>query len=213
MDISYLVVEGNIGAGKTSLSKMISKDFGARLLLEGFEDNPFLPKFYKEQSKYAFSLEMSFLADRYTQLSKYTREYELFSSFLVSDYYFIKSLIFAQNTLGPDEYNLYKRFFNIVYERIPKPDLYVYLHLQPENLLKNIRKRGRDYEKDITMEYLYQIESGYFNYFKQQLDFPILLIDINKLDFVGRDSDYRKIIGTIFDDQYRPGITRVILNE
>ncbi|WP_163716561.1 deoxynucleoside kinase [Mangrovibacterium lignilyticum] len=213
MDINYLVVEGNIGAGKTSLTKMIAKEFGARMLLEGFEDNPFLPKFYQEQDKYAFPLEMSFLADRYNQLNKHIREFELFSSFVISDYYFVKSLIFAQNTLSKDEYKLYHRFFNIIYDRIPKPDLFVYLHVLPENLLKNIRKRGRDYEQGISMKYLSQIEKGYFSFFKQQPDFPIVLIDTNQADFVRHDKDYRKILGIIFDNDHRPGINRFILSE
>lgn len=211
MNISYLVIEGNIGSGKTSLTRKIAADYGARMLLEGFEDNPFLPKFYNEQEKYAFPLEMSFLADRYNQLGKHILEFELFSSFVVSDYYFFKSLIFAQNTLSADEYNLYQRFFNIVYEKVPRPDLYVYLHQNTDNLLKNIRKRGRDYEQNISSEYLSQIENGYFSYFRQNPDFPILLIDTNEVDFVANDSDYRKILGIIFDKKYGPGITREIL--
>ena len=213
MNINYLVIEGNIGSGKTTLTKMISKKFGARMLLEGFEDNPFLPKFYEEQDKYAFPLEMSFLADRYNQLNKHIREFELFSSFLVSDYYFVKSLIFAQNTLREDEYLLYQRFFNIIYDRIPKPDLYVFLHQTPENLIKNIRKRGRDYEQNISVEYLSQIEKGYFAYFKQNPNFPILLIDTNNTDFVNSSGDFEKILGTIFEGRYTPGINRIILSE
>ena len=213
MDIKYLVVEGNIGSGKTSLTRMITREFEARMLLEGFENNPFLPKFYQEQDKYAFPLEMSFLADRYNQLSKNIREFELFSSFVVSDYYFVKSLIFAQNTLNEDEYKLYHRFFNIIYDKIPKPDLYVYLHVSTENLLKNIKKRGREYEQDISMEYLSQIERAYFAYFRQEPDFPILLIDINQVDFVANREDYRKLIGIIFDRTYLPGINRVILGK
>lgn len=211
MNIRYLVIEGNIGSGKTSLTRKIAADYGARMLLEGFEDNPFLPKFYNEPEKYAFPLEMSFLADRYNQLGKHILEFELFSSFVVSDYYFFKSLIFAQNTLSADEYNLYQRFFNIVYEKVPRPDLYVYLHQNTDNLLKNIRKRGRDYEQNISSEYLSQIENGYFSYFRQNPDFPILLIDTNEVDFVANDSDYRKILGIIFDKKYGPGITREIL--
>ncbi|PTN08380.1 deoxynucleoside kinase [Mangrovibacterium marinum] len=213
MDINYLVIEGNIGSGKTSLTKLIASDYGARVLLEGFEDNPFLPKFYQQQDKYAFPLEMSFLADRYNQLSRNIRDFELFSSFWVSDYYFAKSLIFAQTTLNNDEYNLYHRFFQIIYDKLPKPDLYVYLHLSPENLLKNIRKRGRNYEQSIKLEYLSQIENGYFSYLRQQHDFPILLIDTNKVDFVGNEQDYKKIRGIIFDKKHAPGINRVILNE
>jgi len=190
---------------------MIAEKLGARMLLEGFEDNPFLPKFYKEPDKYAFPLEMSFLADRYNQLGKHIPEMELFSSFVVSDYYFTKSLIFAQNTLSADEYRLYQRFFQIVYDKIPKPDLYVYLHQNTDNLIRNIRKRGRDYEQEIDSSYLSQIEKGYFSYFKLLPDFPILLIDMNLLDFVKNELDFQKILGIIFDKQYRSGINRVTM--
>lgn len=212
MKINYLVIEGNIGSGKTSLANKIAEDFGARTILEGFDDNPFLPRFYQDQDKYAFPLEMSFLADRYNQLSKNIPEFDLFSSFLVSDYYFMKSLIFAQNTLSDDEYQLYNRFFKIIYDKIPKPDLYVYLHLNVENLLRNIRKRGRVYEQNIDAEYLNKISAGYFSFFRQQLDFPVLLIDTNNIDFVDHPDDYKRLIGTIFDKGYRPGINRVLLD-
>ena len=167
MKINYLVIEGNIGSGKTTLVNRIAKDFGARKLLEGFEDNPFLPKFYEDREKFAFPLEMSFLADRYNQLKNNIREFELFSSFLVSDYYFMKSLIFAQNTLSRDEYLLYERFFTIIYDKLPKPDLYVYLHADVDKLLQNIKKRGRDYERNIDPDYLEKIRAGYFSFFKK----------------------------------------------
>ncbi len=190
---------------------MIARDYGARAIYEGFDDNPFLPKFYEDQEKYAFPLEMSFLADRYNQLNKNIREFELFSTFLVSDYYFMKSLIFARNTLNEDEYQLYNRFFKMIYEKIPKPDLYVYLHLDLENLLKNIRKRGREYEQRIAPEYLQKIRDGYFSFFKQQQDFPVLLIDTNNVDFVANPEHYKTLLGIIFDNEYPPGLTRVLM--
>ncbi|MCW0484035.1 deoxynucleoside kinase [Gaoshiqia sediminis] len=212
MKINYLVIEGNIGSGKTTLTNLIARDYGARTLLEGFDDNPFLPKFYKEPEKYAFPLEMSFLADRYNQLSKNIRELELFSSFLVSDYYFMKSLIFAQNTLSAEEYHLYNRFFKIVYDKLPKPDLYVYLHADVEKLLRNIRKRGRNYEKGIDSEYLEKISKGYFSFFRQQQDFPVLVIDTNNIDFVTNTTHYRSLIGIIFDKAWPPGMSRVLID-
>ena len=208
----YLVIEGNIGAGKTTLVRMIARDFGARMLLEGFGDNPFLPKFYEDQEKYAFPLEMSFLADRYMQLSRNVAGPELFTSFLVSDYYFNKSLIFAENTLPADEFRLYRQFFGIVYSKIPKPDLYVYLHVDEEKLLRNIRKRNRPYEQTISREYLAKIRKGYFSFFRHHMEYPILLIDINQIDFVKNSEQYRAIIGHIFDQNYENGVNRVLMS-
>jgi deoxyadenosine/deoxycytidine kinase len=210
MEMNYLVIEGNIGAGKTSLAQMIAEKFQAKLVLEQFADNPFLPKFYENQEQYSFPLEMAFLAERYNQLNRELSHYDLFSTFTVSDYYFMKSLIFAQNTLQSDEYNLYRQFFNIIYEKMPKPDLYVYLHKEPENLLKNIASRGRTYETFITRTYLEKITQGYFGYFKQQDEFPILVIDTNNVDFVNNPSDFERISNFIFSKKYENGISRIL---
>ncbi|MGQ7867960.1 deoxynucleoside kinase [Sunxiuqinia sp. sy24] len=212
MKINYLVIEGNIGSGKTTLVNKIAEEFEARTVLEGFDDNPFLPKFYNDREKFAFPLEMSFLADRYNQLKRNIREFELFSSFLVSDYYFMKSLIFAQTTLSPDEYMLYKRFFDIIYEKLPKPDLYVYLHADVEKLIRNIEKRGRAYEQNMDPAYLEQIGQGYFRFFKQQNDFPILVVDTNNIDFVHDESHFRQLLSLIFETDYSSGINRVLVD-
>lgn len=212
MDLNYLVIEGNIGAGKTTLAQMISKKYQAKLVLEQFADNPFLPKFYENQQQYSFPLEMAFLAERYNQLNRELSHFDLFSSFTVSDYYFMKSLIFAQNTLQPDEYNLYRQFFNIIYERMPKPDLYVYLHKNPELLLKNIAQRGRSYETNITQDYLGKITQGYFNFFRQQREIRILVIDTNGIDFVKKSEDFEKITETIFSQRFSKGVTRILLD-
>lgn len=212
MKINYLVIEGNIGSGKTTLVNRIAAQFDARTVLEGFDNNPFLPKFYEDQEKFAFPLEMSFLADRYNQLKRNIREFELFSSFLVSDYYFMKSLIFAQTTLSSDEYLLYQRFFNIIYEKLPRPDLYVYLHADVEKLIKNIEKRGRLYEQNIDPQYLEQIHQGYFRFFKQQNDFPILVIDTNNIDFVQNTEHYNHLLSAIFESDYSCGINRVLMD-
>jgi len=212
MSLNYLVIEGNIGAGKTTLAKMISEKFKAKLVLEQFADNPFLPKFYQNQEQYSFPLEMAFLAERYNQLNRELSHFDLFSSFTISDYYFMKSLIFAQNTLQPDEYNLYRQFFTIIYDKMPKPDLYVYLHKNADLLLKNIAQRGRDYETYITKEYLEKITQGYFSYFRQQNDIPILIIDTNGTDFVKRPEDLEKITESIFSKQYNKGVTRILLD-
>ncbi|QZE13552.1 deoxynucleoside kinase [Halosquirtibacter laminarini] len=209
MDINFLVIEGNIGAGKTTLSSMISEKHNAKLVLEQFSDNPFLPKFYKDPEKFSFPLEMSFMAERYNQLKQQT-DLELFKSFTVSDYYFMKSLIFSKSTLQPDEYGLYRKFFDIIYQNIPKPSLYVYLHLSTERLMENISKRGRSYETEITLDYLKKITDGYFNFFSQQKDFPIVAITTDELDFVKNRDDYDKIEQLIFGERYPKGLTRLI---
>jgi len=212
MSIDYLVIEGNIGAGKTTLATMLSTDLNSKLILEGFSDNPFLPKFYSDPAKYSFPLELSFLAERYSQLKTDLANRDLFHELTITDYYFMKSLIFAQNTLAPDEYNLYRKFFDIIYERLPKPDLYVYLHLPEKSLIENIRKRGRDYEQSIEQGYLKTIREGYFNFFSQQTDFPVLIIDTSNCDFVKNNTDYQLIKNTILEKQYSNGINREILN-
>jgi deoxyadenosine/deoxycytidine kinase len=205
----YLVVEGNIGAGKTTLATMMAKQMNSRLVLEQFAENPFLPKFYNDQERYSFPLELSFLAERYKQLNNELMTPSLFQPLVIADYFFMKSLIFAQNTLAFDEFNLYKQIFEIIYNSIPKPDLYVYLHLPVEQLIANIRKRGRDYEQSISPEYLERIQQGYFEFFKQHPDYTFLVIDTSKLNFVEREDDYNIIRSVIFDQQHKKGIQRI----
>jgi deoxyadenosine/deoxycytidine kinase len=206
---NFIAIEGNIGAGKTSLATLISKDFNAKLILEQFEDNSFLPKFYEDQEKYAFPLEMSFLASRFQQLKDQLGNRDLFKTFTISDYYIIKSLIFAQKTLAEDEFKIYTRFFNIILNQLPKPDLFVYLHLNTKKLQENIKLRGRSYEKDIQNEYLEKIRDGYFEFIKQQSNMPIVIIDTNEVDFVHRKDDYEKMVG-IINRKYEPGVHSII---
>jgi len=208
---NYVVIEGNIGAGKTTLAGRIADQFDARLILERFADNPFLPKFYNDPDKYSFPLELSFLADRYKQLREELVAQELFKTFTVADYYFMKSLVFAASTLTGDEYNLYRQIFYIIYGSLPKPDIYVYLHLTPDRLLQNIEKRGRNYEKSITGEYLKKIQDNYFTFFRQNPENRYLIIDINEIDFVENENHYKRIIDTIFYDNYPVGLNKVIL--
>ncbi len=208
---NYIVIEGNIGAGKTSLARMIAGQFNAKLILEQFADNPFLPKFYDDPDKYSFPLELSFLASRYKQLKEELETQDLFKSFTVADYYFMKSLVFAASTLKGDEYNLYRQIFHIIYGQLPKPDIYVYLHLSTERLLSNIEKRGRDYERSITKEYLQKIQDSYFTFFKQNPENRYLVIDIDRLDFIGERNNYTTIVDTIFGKDYSSGLNMVIL--
>ncbi|MFN8239270.1 MAG: deoxynucleoside kinase [Bacteroidales bacterium] len=208
---NYVVIEGNIGAGKTTLATRIAEQFNARLILERFADNPFLPKFYNDPDKYSFPLELSFLADRYKQLKEEIVAQDLFKTFTVADYYFMKSLVFAASTLKGDEYNLYRQIFYIIYSSLPKPDIYVYLHVRPERLLENISKRGRSYESSITADYLKKIQESYFSFFRQNPENRYLIIDINDVDFVMNEIHYSRVIDTIFYDNYPPGVNNVIL--
>jgi deoxyadenosine/deoxycytidine kinase len=208
---NYVVIEGNIGAGKTTLATRIAEQFNARLILEQFADNPFLPKFYKDPGKYSFPLELSFLASRYKQLNEELGSRDIFKTFTVADYYFMKSLVFAASTLKGDEYNLYRQIFYIIYSSLPKPDIYVYLHIRAERLLENISRRGREYEKSITGEYLQKIQDSYFTFFKQNPENRYLIVDINEIDFVANRSHYSKMIDTIFLNDYPVGLNKVIL--
>jgi len=194
---NYIAFEGNIGAGKTTLVQKIAEDFNAKMVLERFADNPFLPKFYKDQNRYAFPLEMSFLADRYQQLSDDLAQFDLFKDFVIADYHIFKSLIFAKITLAEDEYRLYRNLFDIIYKEMPKPDLYVYLYQNTSRLLQNIKKRGRNYEQNISADYLDKINNGYLDYIKSQTDLNVLIIDVSDRDFVKKHEDYLFILNEI----------------
>ncbi|KAF2336094.1 2-amino-4-hydroxy-6-hydroxymethyldihydropteridine diphosphokinase [Flavobacterium nitrogenifigens] len=194
---NYVAFEGNIGAGKTTLVHKISEDFNGKTVLERFADNPFLPKFYKDQNRYAFPLEMSFLADRYQQLADDLAQFDLFKDFIVADYHIFKSLIFAKITLAEDEYRLYRNLFDIIYREMPKPDLYIYLYQNTDRLLQNIKKRGRVYEQNIEATYLEKINNGYLEYIKSQTDLNVLIIDVSNRDFVKNHEDYLYILNEI----------------
>jgi 2-amino-4-hydroxy-6-hydroxymethyldihydropteridine diphosphokinase len=196
---NYIAIEGNIGSGKTSLSNRIGDDFNAKLVLERFADNPFLPKFYADEERYAFPLEMSFLADRYHQLTDDLAQFDLFKNFIVSDYFIFKSLIFAQITLPKEEYRLYRKMFDIMYKEISKPDVYVFLYQNTDRLIDNIKKRGRDYEQNIKPDYLEKIHKGYLSFIKSRDELNTLIIDVSELDFVNNENDYRIILKQILD--------------
>ena len=193
----YIAIEGNIGAGKTSLAKKISIDFNSKLILERFADNPFLPKFYEDPDRYAFTLEMSFLAERYQQITDDLSQLNIFSDSIVSDYDIFKSLIFSKITLSEDEFALYRKLFFSMYKDILKPDLYIYLNQNIDRLKENIKKRGRDYEQNIDSKYLKNINSGYLDFHKTQTDLNIKIIDINNMDFVNNRIDYLNILKSI----------------
>ena len=204
----YVVIEGNIGTGKTSLATRISNEFNTRLVLERFAENPFLPLFYKQPGRHAFALELSFLADRYQQLNDELAPQELFRQQTVSDYILSKSLIFANITLKNDECILYQRLFHIINPHLPKPDLLVYLHKDVSLLKKNIISRGRSYEQNIEESYLKKLEDGYWDFFKQQIGIRILVVDTNNVDFVNNEDDYNRLLSLIQND-YETGIHRL----
>ena len=203
---NFITIEGNIGAGKTTLATMLAEDYGAELILEQFADNPFLPAFYKDPSKNAFPLELFFMAERYQQLQE-TIQKKLFHQPIISDYLFSKSQLFAKTNLKENELNLYMRLFRIIHKQLPQPDLILYLHNSVEQLQENISKRGRDYEQDITNDYLQRIERAYFEYFRQiKGDLPILVLKADQIDFVNREIDYLRI-KKILNKTYPPGIS------
>ena len=204
----YIVVEGNIGSGKTSLVKMLTKELSAYAFYEEFSENPFLPKFYAEPEKHAFPLELSFLAERYHQLKKELNTRDLFHKNIISDYYFFKSLIFAEITLPEDEFALYKKLFHIIHQKLPQPDLLIYLYSDIERLQMNISKRGRDYESQISDDYLRQIHKGYFNFLNQQNKFPVLILNLSNIDFVAQKEDFMKILVSL-SETYEKGVHRI----
>ncbi len=210
MRYNYIAIEGNIGAGKTTLATRISGIYNGKLILEQFEDNPFLAKFYENQEKYAFALELSFLAERYQQLKTELSNQDLFSDFTISDYFLNKSLIFARKTLNDDEYHLFMTLFNIMNANLPRPDLLVHLYASTERLQRNIKHRGREYEQRIADEYLDKIQDSYFNYLRQQPQLRVLVLDINAIDFVAYSSHLEMVLEAI-DQEYPRGITRIRL--
>ncbi len=194
---NYIAIEGNIGSGKTSLSKQISADFNTKLMLERYIDNPFLAKFYENPRDFAFKLEMSFLADRYQQTNEDLSQLNFFNKNIISDYDIHKSLIFSKINLNSDEFSLYRKLFYSLYKSIVKPDLIIFLNQTIENLKGNIKKRGRDYEASISDEYLISINKSYSEFFKSRPDLNVKFIDVSEIDFVKNRLDYLSIINQI----------------
>ncbi len=206
---NYVTIEGSIGAGKTTLVEMLSKEMNAEPIYERFADNPFLPKFYKEPHQYAFPLEMTFLMDRYQQLKSYLSSMNMFTDFTISDYFIDKCLLFSKNNLNTDEFILFRKVFDAISSQLPKPDIILYLYTTPDKLLKQIAKRGRSYESDITQKYLSDIQDKYLTYFRDNKNIPILLIDTKNIDFVKNITDY-ELIKNLLTKKYEAGIHRVI---
>jgi deoxyadenosine/deoxycytidine kinase len=202
---NFITIEGCIGAGKTTLAKQLARDYNGKLILEQFEDNPFLPGFYKDPARHAFPVELFFMAERFQQLKKLLSEGDMFKSFTVSDFLFQKSLIFASNNLTTDESKLYRTLFDIINPSLPKPDITLYLYAPVDKLMDNIRKRGRDYEQGIKPEYLDSIQNAYLDYFKVQQQSVIVLVNTAQLNFVDLKNDYQFIV-ELLNTRFEPGL-------
>lgn len=204
----YTVIEGIIGAGKTTLATLLSQQHNTQLVLEEFADNAFLPKFYEEPKRYAFPLELSFLSERFAQLKEVFQSPDLFQPKVIADYFLPKCQVFAKNNLEEDEYKLFLRLYEIMENTVPQPDLLVYLYLSPDQALRNIKKRGRSFEQNITAEYLDNIQQQYLSFIQQHPELTVLMISSDRLDFVERKEDLDFLNQAIQRD-YAPGIHRL----
>jgi deoxyguanosine kinase len=203
MQHHFITIEGNIGAGKTTLANLLSEHFNARLVLEEFADNPFLPKFYEKPEQYAFPVELFFLAERFKQLKELIQQTDLFQQVTISDYLFSKCLLFAKVTLPPDEFRLYQRLFDIIHQQLIQPDLLVYLHAPVSKLQQNIRTRNRSYEQNIPDRYLQDLQDTYSHYLKNQ-PVPTLIVDVTEADFLHNPKHFQAILEALHKD-YEPG--------
>ncbi|MFM9911588.1 MAG: deoxynucleoside kinase [Chitinophagaceae bacterium] len=209
MNYHYITIEGNIGAGKTTLAHLLSRHYNARLILEQFADNPFLPKFYENPQQYAFPLELFFMAERYKQLKDLVHTKDLFQQFTISDYLFTKCLLFAKVNLPEEEFHLYQKLFEIIHQQITQPDLLIYLHAPVNRLQANIKKRQRPYEQSITDNYLFSIQETYTQYIRQH-NIKTLFIDASNADFLGNESQLKVVIEALEKD-YENGQHYLIL--
>jgi len=204
----YLVIEGNIGAGKTTLSNRLAEHWQVPVLLEKFMENPFLPKFYAQPERYGFSVETAFLAERYRQMHDEFASVELRQQALVADYSFYKSLIFAGKTLQGDEYQLFKEIFGIINSKLPQPHLFVYLKASTDKLLRQIAQRGRDFEQQITADYLNQIDEAYLRFMEQASGLRCVLIETENLDYLNNEAHFNYLV-ELLDRHYPYGMTRI----
>jgi len=203
MKYTFITIEGNIGAGKTTLAHLLSKHYNARLVLEQFADNPFLPKFYENPQQYAFPLELFFMAERFKQLKELIQQKDLFQNLTISDYLFTKCLLFAKVNLPEDEFRLYQRLFEIVHQQLIKPEILIYLHAPVSKLQQNIKKRNRPYEQKIPDDYLFSIQETYTHYIRQH-NMKTIFIDVTNADFLGNSQHLQTIINAL-DKEYADG--------
>lgn len=207
----FVCIEGNIGTGKTSLVDKLSFDYGGRKLLEQFEDNPFLPLFYNDPERYAFTVELFFMTERYKQMQNNLANQDLFARYMFADFSFIKTLLFARKNLQEEEYKLFQMLFSVLNKSFPTPDLLVYLHRDIPFLQKNIKERNRSYEQKIGSDYLQTIQDSYFEYLRNITSFPVLILDLKDMDFVHNPQHY-ETIKFLISKEYRPGVHRIALS-
>lgn len=203
MKYNFVTIEGNIGAGKTTLAHLLSKYYNARLILEEFADNPFLPKFYESPEQYAFPLELFFMAERYKQLKELLQTKDMFQQITVSDYLFTKCLLFAKVNLPDEEFRLYQKLFDIINPQIIQPDILIYLHSPVNKLKENIKKRNRQYEQGIPNDYLFNLQETYTQYIKQH-NIKTIFVDAGNADFLGNEAHMKVIIDAL-DKDYESG--------
>lgn len=203
MNYHFITVEGNIGAGKTTLAHLLSKHYNARLVLEEFADNPFLPKFYENPQQYAFPVELFFMAERYKQQKELIQQKDLFQNLTISDYLFTKCLLFAKVTLPEDEFRLYQRLFEIIHQQLVQPDILIYLHAPVSKLQSNIKKRNRSYEQNIPDDYLFNIQETYTHYIKQH-NIKTLFVDASNADFLHNEK-HLQVIFEALEKEYDQG--------
>jgi deoxyguanosine kinase len=199
MNYHYITIEGNIGAGKTTLAHILAKHFNARLILEQFADNPFLSKFYENPARYAFPLELFFMAERYKQLKELIHAQDLFQNITVSDYLFTKCLLFAKINLPEEEFRLYQKLFDIIYQQLPQPDILIYLHVPVSQLQRNIKKRNRPYEQNIPDQYLLSLQETYTSFIRQR-NIKTLFINAANADFLDNEAHLKVIIDALEND-------------
>ncbi|MEO8822578.1 MAG: deoxynucleoside kinase [Ginsengibacter sp.] len=199
MKYNFITIEGNIGAGKTTLAHMLSKHYNARLILEEFAENPFLPKFYENKQQYAFPLELFFMAERYKQLKDLLQTKDLFHHITISDYLFTKCLLFAKVNLAEQEFLLYQKLFDIINPQLIQPDLLIYLHAPISKLKENIKKRNRSYEQSISSDYLFSLQETYTQYIRQH-QVKTLFIDVSNADFLGNEKHFQTVLEALDKD-------------
>lgn len=202
---SFIAIEGNIGAGKTTLCHRLNAQYGCTLILEQFTDNPFLPYFYLQPERYAFPVELFFMTERHKQLQEHFAQPDLFRPFTVADYFFVKTLLFAKNNLGEEEFRLFQHLFRILNSTFPKPGLLLYLHRPVDVLLRQIHKRGRDIERNISADYLSEIQNAYLEYLKTETETPVVILELDKANFERDDAVFQSIV-RVMQETHAPGV-------
>jgi len=204
----FITIEGNIGTGKTTICKKLAEEYNLKLVLESFADNPFLPFFYENAERYAFPVELFFMTERHKQLQENVLQSDLFQETVLADYFFLKTVLFAKNNLNDNEFRLFHRLFKIMNDTFPKPDLLIYMHRPVEVLLKNIKSRNRDYEQSITSAYLESLQNAYFDYFKVEQEIPVLVLELEDINFIKGTSQYDKLID-LLSTTHAPGVHHI----